>query len=846
MTNNRAESIREELRTLAHELQQLDEARQSLLSRREALEATLRQCEEISQNDLRYAPTLHLSMHSSPDEKVRLFGRFFRGREDVFPRRFESAKTGKSGYQPACANEWKPGVCLKPRVKCAVCEARAFLPVTEAFLDAHLRGHLQGESADKDFTMGVYPLLMDETCYFLAVDFDKDSWQADASAYVETCGRFDVPAYLERSRSGNGGHVWIFFDGTLPAKTARQLGTFLLTETMERRPDLGFDSYDRFFPNQDTLPQGGFGNLIALPLQKRPREKGNSVFVDSATFQPWDDQWAALASFRRMPRVAAEKIVAEAELAGRVLGVRVVEAEDELERERPWEIAPSYSHPERPIEGPLPRALHLVLSDGIYIAKADMPPPLRNRLIRVAAFQNPEFYKAQAMRFPTWEKPRIVSCCRDFPNHIALPRGCLEEVLQLLKKNDIAAEIQDERVAGKRLAAKFVGKLRPQQKKAAEELLRFDMGVLCASTAFGKTVVAAWIIAKRKVSTLILVHRSQLLDQWIARLSTFLGMDAAEIGRIGSGKRQITGRVDVATIQSLYSKKVVDDIVADYGQLIVDECHHLSAQSFEAVASRSRAKYVLGLSATVARQDGHQPIIFMQCGPIRYKVDDRQQARERPFSHHVIVRRTGFALPESLMDRQDLKIYDLYRALAEDERRNSMITSDVLEALAQGRNPVVITERTDHLERLSAHLNPHVRHLVALRGGMGTRQRRDVDARLKEMPADEPRVLIATGKYLGEGYDDPRLDTLFLSLPVSWKGIIAQYAGRLHRLNDMKKEVLIYDYLDDSVPMLVKMFNRRQVGYRAIGYTVGTHGERELDFGSMREPQEKPHTGKSA
>jgi hypothetical protein len=367
--------------------------------------------------------------------------------------------------------------------------------------------------------------------------------------------------------------VWIFFEDILPAKTARQLGTFLLTETMERRPDLGFGSYDRFFPNQDTLPQGGFGNLIVLPLQKRPREKGNSVFIDPVTFRPWEDQWATLASFRRMSRAVVEKIVAEAELSGHVLGVRAVEAEDELERERPWEITPSYSHLERPIEGPLPQKLNLVLSDGIYIAKADMPPPLRNRLIRVAAFQNPEFYKAQAMRFPTWDKPRIISCCRDFPNHIALPRGCLEEILQLLTKHGIDAEIQDKRVAEKRLVAKFIGKLCPQQKKAAEALLHFDTGVLCASTAFGKTVVAAWIIAKRKVNTLILVHRSQLLDQWITRLSTFLGMDATEIGRIGSGKRQITGRVDVATIQSLYTKGRVDDIVADYGQLIIDECH---------------------------------------------------------------------------------------------------------------------------------------------------------------------------------------------------------------------------------------------------------------------------------
>ncbi|MDR1977152.1 MAG: DEAD/DEAH box helicase [Synergistaceae bacterium] len=830
------ETLLKELQSVEADLRRLDESRRMLLLRRERLTQALHERDESRLPENPPLLVTPLTNRSSPEEKVSLFGNLFRGREDVFPRRFEGGRTGNGGYQPACANEWKKGICFKPKVKCTVCKSRDFIPVTPAMLDAHLRGHLQGERPDRDFTMGVYPLLLDETCCFLAVDFDKELWREDALAYLDTCGRFNVPACLERSRSGNGGHVWIFFEQPLPAKTARQLGAFLLTETMERYSNLAFRSYDRFFPNQDTLPQGGFGNLIALPLQKRPRASRNSLFINPDTFEPWEDQWAALASFRKMPCLDVEAIVADAERTGRVLGVRVVEIEDEVERERPWELPPSYNPLRQPVGGPLPEKLTLLLSDGIYINKAEMTPALRNRLIRTAAFQNPEFYKNQAMRLPTRDKPRIISCSNESTNHLILPRGCLDDIRQLFDAHKVEVEIDDKRFSGKRLpgkSLKFTGKLRPQQKKAAGTLLSFDTGILCASTAFGKTVVAAYVIAKRRVNTLVLVHRTQLLEQWVARLSTFLGVPPEAIGRVGAGKRQITGNIDVAMIQSLYTNKEVDDIVADYGQVIADECHHLAATSFEAVIRRSKARYILGLSATVTRQNGHHPIIFMQCGPIRYKVDDRQQARERPFSHHVLVRRTDFILPEAIAAKEDLKIYDLYRALAEDEGRNAMIAADVLKAIEQNRNPVVITERTDHLDLLSALLAPHVQNVVALRGGMSGRQRREVAARLEKIPPDEPRVLVATGKYLGEGYDDARLDTLFLCLPISWKGTVAQYAGRLHRLNDSKKEVVIYDYLDDGVPMLLKMFGKRQRGYRAIGYDVKEYDDLKAHTGKL-------------
>ena len=743
---------------------------------------------------------------SAQEAKIDLFRSLFRGREDVYPKRFESLKTGKSGYQPACRNEWVE----KP-------ELRECLPVTDEVVRNHLLGTDHQSRSGRDFTIGVYPMLLDETCWFLAADFDKATWQEDTKAFLETCKLFEIPAALERSRSGNGGHIWVFFSESIPAAMARKMGTFLLTQTMERRPEIGLDSYDRFFPSQDTLPQKGFGNLIALPLQKKPRMNGNSLFLDE-NFIPYPDQWALLSSLHRMSRQEVEKVVAEAEKQGEFLGIPIP-ITNEYD-EQPWTALPSRRYKSPPIIGPLPEQIELVLGNQLYIPKTELTPSLRNRLLHLAAFQNPEFYQAQAMRLSTFGKPRIISCCEDFPKYLGLPRGCLDELLALCQSLKINVKLVDQRFSGIPLELQFHGVLYAEQQQAANALLAHEMGILSAATAFGKTVVAAYLIAQRKVNTLVVVHRRQLLDQWVAALSQFLGLAAKDIGQIGGGKHKPTEKLDVAMIQSLSRKGVVDDVVGKYGHLIIDECHHISAVSFEQVVRQSKAKYVTGLSATVVRKDGHHPIIFMQCVPIRYRVDDRKQAEKRPFKHKVIIRPTNFRLPLHYQNGIVPSIQDVYAMLVKDEERNHLIIQDVVSAVRAKRFPVLLTERREHLDLLARQLSQYIPNVIVMVGGMGKKQRKQLTEQIANLPDDQANIIVATGRYLGEGFDDERLDTLFLALPISWRGTLTQYAGRLHRLNAVKKDVIIYDYVDFAVPLLAKMHAKRKTGYNAIGYEI--------------------------
>jgi superfamily II DNA or RNA helicase len=745
-------------------------------------------------------------------EKIRLFMSLFKGREDVYAKRWQN-REGRAGYAPVCRNEWKSGLCRKPAVKCFDCRHQTYDALDETVIEAHLRGNI---------VAGLYPLRRDETCHLLAVDFDEQGWQRDCATLREVCVTFGVPGALERSRSGNGAHAWFFFADPLTASLARKFASALLTCAMNRRHELTFKSYDRFFPNQDTLPKGGFGNMIALPLQKTAREEGNSVFLDE-NFKPYEDQWGFLANIRRLSEEEVAGLISRLSPGNELGALR----KDDEEAEKPWEAERI-----RWSGNDFPQEVQLVKANMLYIEKTGISQQGLNTLKRMAAFRNPEFYKAQALRLPTYDKPRVISCSDETPEYLFLPRGCEADVTGLLGEAGVKAVWSDRTCPGRRINIAFNGNLRDEQILAAEEMLKHDTGVLAATTAFGKTVIAAKLIAERKVSTLVLTHRRQLLSQWTAKLTEFLDIDEALpvlekkrgrnrkqslIGQIGAGKASPSGIIDVAIMQSLNSGGEVRYQVKHYGMVIVDECHHVPAFSFEQILKRVHAKYVYGLTATPTRQDGHHPIIFMHCGPIRYRVDARKQAEKRPFDHYVIPRLTSLRTPLE-EEGKEPSIQRLYAAIAVNEPRNQRIAEDVLRCFQNGGNALVLTERTAHVALLAAKLRESIPDVIALTGRMGVKETREALARVSATPADRPLTLIATGKYIGEGFDEPRLDTLFLAMPISWKGTLQQYAGRLHRLCENKREVRIYDYIDIHVPMLEKMYHKRLTGYAAIGY----------------------------
>lgn len=734
-------------------------------------------------------------------EKVALFRRLFRGRTDVYPIRWENQNTGRSGYTPACANEWRVGICLKknkPPGKCSDCSNRLLMPLTDAVIYAHLAG---------DDTVGVYALLADDTCHFLAADFDEEQWRDDAKAFYQSCTELGVPVALEISRSGKGAHAWVFFTGSVSARDARRLGTAIISHTCARTRQLQLTSYDRLFPNQDSMPKGGFGNLIALPLQKKPRENGCSVFVDG-NLQPYPGQWAFLASIQPMAAHDIEPTILRATGNAHPLDVTFIDEEDQKE---PWKR----SNTPKKLAGLMPKSLTITLGNLVYFEKAQLSQSLANRLIRLAAFQNPEFYKKQAMRFSVWDEPRVIGCAENYPLHIALPRGCLDAAQTLLTENGIGCEWIDERFVGNPIDVAFGGTLRPDQEVAVDAMLHHEAGVLCASTAFGKTVTAAAMIARRGINTLVLVHRTELLKQWQERLQYFLGVGKGVVGTIGGGKARPTGIIDIGVMQSLSRQGEINPLVESYGHVIVDECHHIVAASFDAILKRVKAKYVLGLTATPIRRDGQQPIIFMQCGPTRHTATKSAGA-----PHDLAV------TPHTIHKRIDLPtnagIQDVFRHLAADPDRTAAIAIEIENAYKQGRKVLVLTERTEHLDAIKAALGNKVAALTVLHGRLAKKMRATLIADLEALPPDAPRVLLATGKLVGEGFDHPPLDTLVLAMPVSWKGTLQQYAGRLHREHATKTDVRIIDFVDTGHPALLRMWDKRQRGYRAMGYRVGS------------------------
>lgn len=763
-------------------------------------------------------PTITLSI----DERIRLFQSLFKGREDVFARRWFSKTTGKSGYQPVCINEWKQGICDKKKYRCAMCPNRSFAPLTTQ----DMYRHLEGKDEYCCDVVGLYAIMQDNNCAFLCADFDdkncKYGYKEDVLAYVGVCREWLIPYAIERSRSGNGAHVWIFFEAPLPASKARRLGNAILTEAMTRNGQMSFNSYDRFFPNQDYLPEGGFGNLVALPLQGQARRKENSVFVDN-DFLVYKDQWAFLYNLKKIQESTIDQLLRLH--SQEELGKLSMSSEN-----KPW-VTPL---PQNITQEDFHAKVEIVKADKIYISLKAVSAKVLNHLKRIAAFKNPEFYSKQALRLSTYAIPRIISCFDITNEYLAMPRGCEDATRSFLNDNAVTYTITDKTNHGNKISVSFQGEEREEQLEAINALLPYTNGILHATTAFGKTVTAAAIIARKKVNTLILVHSKALLKQWHDRLTEFLNIDYPKheeknkrgrrkvfspIGCFDSSGNTLHGIIDIALIQSCLDEDGVKPFVQDYGMVIVDECHHVSSITFEQVLMSIKAHTIYGLTATPIRKDGHQPIIFMQCGPIRFSTDVKSQIAKQSFDRFLIPRFTSY---NSILEDR-LSIATLYKYLSEDEIRNNLIVEDICKAVNTGRTPIILTNRTAHVSVLAEKLKATIKNVISLTGAGTTREKREAMQRLQNIPDSEQLVIVATGKYVGEGFDYPRLDTLFLALPISWKGLLTQYAGRLHREYEGKKDVRIYDYIDIHEPICDSMYRKRLKGYAAIGYkTINT------------------------
>ena len=794
--------------------------RQQLLERIKELEAEntelrKRLGEDVTPTEKKPTAMQNLSLQ----EKVDLFRSLFKGREDVFARRWYSKTSGKAGYQPVCQNEWTP-MCDKRTFKCADCPNRHFSPLT----DNDIYRHLEGKDADGRDVIGLYVLNEDNTCHLLCTDFDdkncEHGYKNDVLAFIDVCRSWNIPCSVERSRSGNGAHVWIFFDNPVLAVKARRLGNAILTEAMSRNGKISFKSYDRFFPNQDTMPEGGLGNLVALPLQGNARKHGNSVFVDE-NFEPYPDQWEFLLNVGKLSEQLLEDILKK------TANIQPLGELSKTSESKPWETP----MPKEIGRSDFSSEVIIIRSNMLYIPLNQLSSKVLNHLKRIASFRNPEFYSKQALRLSTYQTPRIISCADIDDEYLALPRGCEDAVIALLREKDVPYRIEDKCNHGKPISVQFNGVLRDNQQEAVNVLASNSNGVLSATTAFGKTVTAIGLIAKHGVNTLVLVHTKALLDQWVKALEQFLTIDTipeenerkrkrrkplSPIGTLSSTGNKLHGIIDIALMQSCISDNEVKTFVKEYGMVIADECHHVSAVNFEQILKTVNARYVYGLTATPIRKDGHQPIIFMQCGPIRYSADAKAQMLSQSFERLLVPRFTPFRP----IVGSDLSYTKVAQQLAEDEYRNLFIVKDVIEVLKEGRSPIILTSRTSHVSILAELLKPHCPNVITLIGSESTKDKRQKMEHLQSISSSEQLVIVATGKYVGEGFDYARLDTLFLVSPVAWKGIVAQYAGRLHREYEGKQDVQIYDYIDIRVPVCESMYRKRLKGYASIGYRI--------------------------
>lgn len=791
---------------------------------------------------VRYASEMHLVTSDSPGrDKIALFRSLFRGRDDVYGHGF-TKRDGSIGYSPACANE-KTRRCPRytranPGAKCADCPNREFIPVNEKAI----RDHFKGERDDLRDVMGLYVLTPDCKTWVLVADFDKEGWQRETALYRDACRAFGLTPAVERSRSGNGSHVWLFFEEPIDAELARNLGCALITHAMTQAAGMSFESYDRLFPTQSTIPEGGFGNLIALPFQGRPQRQSNSVFVNDG-FEPYPDQWRFLSSVTKASLQQAREIV-DSSVAG-PLGQLAFASHPSRKVSKPMGISHAAVSLQASNSSPIgfPKTVQVTKANMLFVSKQDLSYKAQNRVRRLAAFGNPEFYKAQAMHRSVHNIPRIIWCGEEDEHSIMLPRGCEQKLVDLTREQGFACLFDDKRNNGESIKAEFTGALRDRQQKAADALLRHENGILMAPTGFGKTVIGAYIIGKLKMRTLVIVPKTNLVDQWRERLAQFLDIEDDRpplltksgkpskrkrpvIGQISGGKNAPSGIVDIATFQSLSAKDdlgipLAKPVVGDYELVICDECHNGAAPNYELVMKSVNARRVYGLSATPKRSDGLERAIYMHCGPVRHKVDPKEQAAEQGFRRILKPRFTRIRLASL---EPGASFNQVAEALCEHGARNALIAEDAISAVKSGRTPLVITNRKEHAAEFARLLGESGIEAYVLTGEGTAREKRERIERVRNAPGAR-YAIVATGAYIGEGFDLPQLDTLLLASPYSHEGVITQYSGRLHRESEGKDDVIVYDYVDASIPMLERMYKKRLKTYANLGYEIAEADE---------------------
>lgn len=718
----------------------------------------------------------HVDRRSTSQEKVALFRDLFQGRNDVYAQPWHNTWTGKSGWSPVVKGGWTSA--RKPD--------REYMPLVDEVISDHLGGQ---------FHVGLYPLLRDDSCRLLACDFDGPGWTLDALAYLDAARAAGVPAALERSRSGDGGHVWVLFADSVPASAARRIGVFLVREAMTVRAELDLSSYDRLFPSQDFLPRQGFGNLIALPLQGECRRHGTTVFLDPVTLEPYGDQWEFLSSLDRMSRQA---VAALAESAGELA------------------VGPMSGTYRRPglrdanMSVPAPNPLRASAGAALSIDSIGLPPALAAALKHAASLPNPDFYEKERNRFWTGKTPRLIRCYREELGLIHLPRGLRTKVETIAAEAGTRLEITDRFPETGKVTFELGAVLRPDQRVAVEKVVAHELGVLVAPPGAGKTVMACGVIAHHGVPTLVIVDRQPLLDQWRERLSDHLGLGKKQVGQIG-GQRKASGVVDIAMAQSLARRENLVEITARYGLVVVDECHHVPAVTFERAVRQIPTRRWLGLTATPYRRDRLESMMNMYCGPVRHRMAQPEEAQL--LHREVVVHQTSYtALPGESYQQ-------ILQALVADSNRTAAVCTDIAAAVREGRNNLVLTRWTEHVEAIVAELADLGVAALVLRGGMGKKARRAVIDRLSE-PGLPGTVLVATSGLIGEGFDCPALDTVFLAFPIKFKGSIVQHVGRILRPVPGKTQVVVHDYIDTQVPLLARQYQERARGYANLGFPI--------------------------